>query len=164
MEKWFTTQQGERVNIVEHTLDQLKKWPNMKIYIGTDSQDKKTSAKGKKYITVYATCICYRYGHRGAHFIYLREKVPIIRDMYTRLYGEAVRTIETAQLIDSEIPISFEALEFDYNQIPKWASNKLLSAVGGWVKGLNYNAIFKGGEVISPKAADHVCRHEDIYP
>lgn len=164
MEKWFTTQQGQKVNIVEHTLEQINKWPNMKIYIGTDSQDKKNSAKGKRRVTVYTTCICYRYGYRGAHFIYYREKVPLIKDMYSRLYDEAVRTIATAQLIDSEIPVAFEALEFDYNHIPKWASNKLLSAVGGWVKGLNYNAKFKGGEVISTKAADHVCRHEDIYP
>src|SRR6187549_826732 len=154
MEKWFKTQQGEKVNIVEHTLEQLQKWPNMKIYIGTDSQDDRPH-------TVYVTCICYRYGNRGAHFIYHREKVPIIRDMYSRLYDEAVRTIDTAQLIDSEIPVAFEALEFDYNYIPKWASNKLLAAVGGWVKGLNYNATFKGAEVISTKAADHVARHDE---
>jgi predicted RNase H-related nuclease YkuK (DUF458 family) len=134
MDKYFRTQQGERVNIVEHTLEQLQKWPNMKIYVGTDSQDERGKGRRKRN-TVYVTVVAYRYGHRGAHFVYYREQLPIIRDMYTRLFGEAERTLEAAQLIDSEIPISFEALEFDYNQIPKWASNKLVSAVNGWMKG-----------------------------
>lgn len=156
MDKFFKTQEGELVNVVEHTLQQLEKWPNMKIYVGTDSQD-----EGGK--TRYATVVVYRYGNRGAHFVYFKEEVPRIRDMYTRLFYEAQRTVAVAQLINSEIPVSFEALDFDYNFIPKWASNKLLSSVGGWVKGLNYNATFKGGEVIATKAGDHICRHWEIY-
>lgn len=153
MEKYFRTEQGEIVNVIEHTLEQLSKWPNMKIYIATDSQDQGQNSK-------YATVVVYRYGKRGAHFIYYKETVPR-KDMYTRLYEEATRTIEAAQLIDSEIPISFEALEFDYNTIPRWASNKLISSIGGWVKGLNYKAVFKNTSndiMIAAKAADHVCR------
>lgn len=156
MEKYFKTQAGERVNVIEHTLEQLQKWPNLKLYIGTDAQD-----YGK--ITRFATCIVYRYGHRGAHFIYFREEVPTVRDMITRLLDEARRTIEIAQIIDEEIPVSFESLDFDFNTVPKWASNKVLSSVRGWVTGLNYKATFKGEHVIATKAADHVCRHPDIY-
>lgn len=154
MEKYFKTEEGLKINIVEHTLQELEKWPNLKIYIGTDSQD-----YGK--VTRYVTAIVYRYGHRGAHYIYFKEDVSKVRDIFTRLYDEAVRTIETAQLLDSEIPISFAALEFDYNQIPKWASNKLISSIGGWVKGLNYKAVFKNDNdniMIATKAADHICR------
>lgn len=153
MEKYFRTEQGERVNIVEHTLDQLKKWPNLKIYIGTDSQD-------YSGITRYATAIVYRYGSRGAHYIYYVEDVPRQKDMFVRLYDEAVRTIDTAELIDSEIPVAFEGLEFDYNNIPRFNSNRLLASVRGWVTGLNYKAVFKGGEMIAAKAADHICRHK----
>lgn len=154
MEKYFKTEEGLKINIVEHTLQELEKWPNLKIYIGTDSQD-----YGK--VTRYVTAIVYRYGHRGAHYIYFKEDVSKVRDIFTRLYDEAVRTIETAQLLDTEIPISFAALEFDYNQIPKWASNKLISSIGGWVKGLNYKAVFKNDNdniMIATKAADHICR------
>jgi len=155
MEKYFRTEQGERVNIVEHTLEQIQKWPNLEIYIATDSQDQGGKSR-------YATVIVYRYGKRGAHYIYFREDVPRCKDMYTRLYDEAVRTIDTAQLIDSEIPVKFAGLEFDYNNLPRHNSNKLLSSVRGWVTGLNYNAVFKGDELVAAKAADHVCRHKNI--
>lgn len=156
MDKFFKTQEGELINIVEHTLEQLKKWPNLKMYIGTDSQD-----DGDK--TRYATVVVYRYGNRGAHFVYYKEELPRIRDMYTRLFDEAQRTVAVAQMIDSEIPVSFEALDFDFNYIPKWASNKLYASVKGWVKSLNYNASFKGGEVIATKAGDHIVRHWELY-
>lgn len=153
MEKYFRTEERELINVVDHTLEQLKKWPNLKIHIGTDSQD-----RGDK--TVYATCIVYRYGNRGAHYVYFKEEVPRIRDMFTRLYGEATRTLEAAQLLDGEIPVSFEALEFDYNNIPHWASNKLVSSIRGWVRGMNYKGVFKNheGMMIASKAADRVCR------
>lgn len=153
MDKFFKQENGEKVNIVQHTLEQLQLWPNLKIYLGTDSQDYGPVSK-------YATVIVYRYGQRGAHYIYYVEEVPKQRDMFTRLFEEASRTIETAQLLDSEIPISFEALEFDYNHIPRFNSNRLLSQVRGWVTGLNYKAVFKGGDMIAAKAADHVCRNK----
>lgn len=154
MDKYFRTEQGERVNVVEHTLEQIEKWPNLKVYISTDSQDDGPNSR-------YATAVVYRYGKRGAHYIYYVQEVPRIKDMFTRLYNEAVFTIEAAQLIDNEIPISFAALEFDYNNLPKWKSNKLISSVRGWVRGLNYNAVFKNSGdhiMIAAKAADHICR------
>jgi len=159
MEKYFTNQKGEKVNIVEHTLEQLQLWPNLKMYIGTDSQDYGS-------ITRYVTCVVYRYGSRGAHFVYFKDEVPAIRDMYIRLYDEGVKTIEASQILMDEIPITFEAVEFDYNFIPKWASNKLISAIGGWARGLNLKACFKNNDnhmMIATKAADQICRHPEIY-
>lgn len=157
MEKYFKTQAGERINIVDHTLDQINKWPNLRIYIGTDAQD-----YGK--ITRFATCIVYRYGHRGAHFVHLIEEVPTIRDLYTRLYQEGVRTVDTALLIKDHLPaVDFEALEFDYADIKKTKSSPVIQALKGWVKGMNMNASFKSGEQLATKAADHVCRHPHIY-
>lgn len=154
MERYFTTEEEDRVNVIDHTIEQINKWPNLKIYIGTDSQD-------KKRVTRYATAIVYRYGTRGAHYIYLLEDVPKIRSMYDRLFKEAQKTIDTALMITQEIPVSIEALEFDYNHVPKWASNKLLSAVKGWALGLNFNPVFKSGQMIAAKAGDHICRHKE---
>lgn len=165
MDKYFRTEDGKRVNIVEHTLEQLEKWPNLKVYVATDSQDSVEKSKGKKRrISRYATVIVYRYGNRGAHYVYYVEDVPKQRDMFVRLYEEAARTIEAAQLIDSEIPIAFEALEFDYNNIPNFNSNRLLASVRGWALGMNYKAAFKGDEMIAAKAADHICRHKRPVP
>jgi len=156
MEKYFKTNTGEKVNVVEHTLEQINLWPNLRIYVGTDSQD-----YGK--ITRYITCICYRYGHRGAHFVYLKDEVPKIRDLYSRLYTEGVRTVDAALLITEEIPVAIEALEFDYSNIKKTKSTPVVQALKGWVKGLNMNASFKSGEQLATKAADHVCRHPELY-
>jgi predicted RNase H-related nuclease YkuK (DUF458 family) len=156
MEKYFKTQSGERVNVVEHTLEQIQKWPNLRIYVGTDSQD-----YGK--ITRFVTCVCYRYGHRGAHFIYLKEEVPTIRDVFSRLFTEGVRTIDAAQLITEEIPIAIEALEFDYSNIKKTRSTPVVQQLSGWVKGLIMKASFKSGEQLATKAADHICRHPELY-
>lgn len=152
--KYFTTEQGDKVDVIEHTKEQMEKWPGLKVYVGTDSQD-------YGGISRYVTTVVYRYGHRGAHYIYVKDEVPRIKDMFARLYNEAVKTIEIAQYIDSQIDIIFEALEFDYNNVPRWASNRLMSSVRGWVKGLNYKAVFKNNGddmIIACKAADHICR------
>lgn len=151
MDKYFRLEGGERVNIVEHTLEQVTKWPHLKVTIGTDSQD-----HGKK--TRYVTAVVFRYGHRGAHYAYHREEVAKERTMYERLFNEAVRTIETAQMIDSEIPIAFEGLEFDYNEIPDFNSHKLLSQIKGWAMGLQYKPIFKSDQLMAVRAADHICK------
>ena len=157
MEKYFRTQEGDKISIIEHTLQQIKLWPNLKIYIGTDSQD-----YGK--ITRFVTCMCYRYGHRGAHFVYLKEEVPTIRDVFTRLYQEGVKTIEIAELLVEHLPaVKFEALEFDYSNLKKTKSSPLVSSIKGWVRGLGMNPSFKSGEQLATKAADHVCRHPHIY-
>lgn len=159
MERYFKTQQGAKVDVVDHTLEQIKLLPSLKLHIGTDSQD-------YGGITRFVTVIVYRYGTRGAHFVYLKDEVPRMSSMYNRLYDEGVRTIEVASMISGEIPISFEAVEFDYNYIPKWASNKLISAIGGWASGLNMKAMFKNTKdsiMLATKAADHVCRHPQIY-
>jgi predicted RNase H-related nuclease YkuK (DUF458 family) len=148
MDKYFKTEQGEKVNIVEHTLDQIQKWPNLTIRIGTDSQN-------YGGITRYVTTIVYRYGHRGAHYIFYKEEVPRIRVEWSRLYDEGTRTIEAAEILTSEIPVSIEALEFDYNDNKKTLSTQLVSVFRNWG---NFNAAFKSGEMLACKAADHICR------
>lgn len=151
MERYFRKEGGALVNAIDHTLEQIEKWPNLKIYVGTDSQDK----DGR---TFFATVIVYRYGNRGAHYIYFKEDVPRMKVMYNRLFDEAVRTIECADMLTKDIPVSIEALEFDYNHLARFKSNKLISDVKGWATGLLYNPVFKSGEMIAAKAADHVCR------
>lgn len=148
MEKYFTTEQGEKVNIVEHTLEQISKWPNLTIRIGTDSQN-------YSGITRYVTTIVYRYGRRGAHYIYFRDEVPRVRVEYSRLYDEGVRTMEAYELLTRDIPVSVEALEFDYADVKRTISSQLVSVFKNW--GVS-NAVFKSGEMIACKAADHICR------
>jgi predicted RNase H-related nuclease YkuK (DUF458 family) len=146
MEKYFRTQEGELVNIVEHTLEQLEKWPNLTIYIGSDSQ----VDDGR---LVYATSIVFRYGTRGAHHIFHIEDVDRIKDDFLRLYNEGVRTVETYDLLTEELPV-VATLEFDYNNMKKTLSSNLVSIFKGY-----HNAKFKSGEMLATKSADHICRH-----
>ena len=148
MEKYFKTEQGELVNIVEHTLDQIEKWPNLRIRIGTDSQN-------YSGITRYVTTIVYRYGNRGAHYIFYREDIPRIKNEWIRLYDEGLRTIAAADMLQSEIPVAIEALEFDYNDNKKTLSSQLVQTFKSWD---GFTAAFKSGEMLACKAADHICR------
>lgn len=148
MDKYFKTEQGGRVNIVEHTLEQIDKWPNLTIRVGTDSQNYGS-------VTRYVTSIVYRYGKRGAHAIYYREEVPRVRIEYTRLYDEGIRTIQCHDMLTSEIPVAVEACEFDYSDTKKTISNQLVSVFKNWG---NINAVFKSGQMMACKYSDHICR------
>lgn len=146
MERWFRTEEGLLVDIVDHTLEQLNIYPNLKIYIGTDSQVSRESI-------TYVTAIVYRYGKNGAHYIYCKERVAKTKDQFLRLYNEGWRTVETAQIIQDELPVSIEALEFDYANVKKTLSSPLVAVFKGY-----QNAVFKSGRMIAVKAADHICR------
>lgn len=148
MEKYFRTEKNELVNIVKHTLAQLNNFNECRVRIGTDSQ-----SFGR--ITRYVTTIVYRYNKNGAHYIYYKEDVPRIRVEYNRLFDEGVRTIEAASLLQEEIPIDIEALEFDFNDTKKTLSNQLVNVFKNWG---SFTAEFKSGNMIATKAADHICR------
>ena len=146
MERYFKTVDGKYVNIVKHTLEQIEKYPNLQIYVGTDSQ----TMGGH---TVYATTICFRYGTRGAHYVVFKEEVARVSDDFMRLWDEGRRTIETAAILTDELPVSVY-LEFDYNDYAKTVSNKLVSSFKGY-----QNARFKSCEMIATRAANHECRN-----
>lgn len=157
MEHYFRLRKGGLVNVVEHCLEQIATQDNLKIYVATDSQ-------AHKRMVTFATAIVFRYGSRGAHYIYHLEEVPRKRGTtgeYERLFEEATRTIDTAHIIMANHPIAIEALEFDYNEVKKTKSQPLIATVRGWVRGLGLVPVFKSGEMIANKAADHVCRYKD---
>lgn len=150
VEKYFRIEGGERVNVIDHTLEQINKWPNLKIYIGTDSQSYSDR-------TIYVTAIVYRYGNRGAHYVYHKESFPRERVDYTRLFNEGMRTIEAYELLQDHISVSVEAIEFDYADVKKTISSQLVSTFKNWGYA---NAVFKSGQMIATRAADHVCRNK----
>lgn len=155
MERYFRLEDGTVVDIVDECIKQISIHNNLKIYIATDSQN-----RTKRRKVIYATVVVFRYGTRGAHCCFRIDEQPMIRDVYKRLFQEGELTINTAQMITEEIPVKIEALEFDYAGIKKTLSSPLVSGVGGWAAGLGYNAVFKGGEMIASKAADHYCRRK----
>lgn len=155
MKKYFRKEDGTIVNLTTHILEQVDKHNNLTIRIGTDSQDYK--------VTKYATVVVFRYGLRGAHYIFHYDEVKRHKTEYLRLYEEGTRTIETAELITREIPISLDGLEFDFADVKKTLSSKLVSDFKGWTQGINQKPIFKSGQMIATKAADHIIRKKFLH-
>lgn len=155
MKKYFRKEDGTIVNLTEHILEQVDMHKNLTIRIGTDSQDYR--------VTKYATVVVFRYGLRGAHYIFHYDERARHKTEYLRLYEEGVRTIETAELICREIPISIEGLEFDFADVKKTLSSKLVQDFKGWTKGINQNPVFKSGQMIATKAADHIIRKKSLH-
>lgn len=153
MKRVFKQEDGKMVDPISHTIDILSKHPDVKIYIGTDSQN-------KRHLTCYVTSIAYRYGHRGAHFIYWKENTPRIKDRWTRLWGEVERSVEIANLLeDNSIKIYRVDLDFNEKEIAK--SSNMVSAARGYVIGMGFSpdqVTVKPNEQVATRSSDHICR------
>jgi predicted RNase H-related nuclease YkuK (DUF458 family) len=151
MDRWFITEEGKKIDIVDHCRTRIFSSDNISVYLATDSQNKGIN-------TFYSTTVVFRYGIRGCHVVSKTEILPRIRDNFSRLFKEAEMTIEAAELISKELPIKFTALEFDYNNKLKTISTSVIQAASGWATALGYTVRVKPEEMIAAKAADHICR------
>ncbi len=151
MIRYFSTEEGEKVNVVDHTIQIMKDNLFTEVYIGCDSQNNKKNTK-------YATCIVYRYPNKGAHYIYRIDVVPKIKDMFTRLFKECEYSLDIANYLSKEANIKDITVELDYNNIKITKSTPLISATKGWVESSGYKCILKGGLIIACKVADKCCR------
>ncbi len=153
MNRAFKLEGGIIVDAVKHTAEVLAKHPDTKIYVGTDSQNKRSN-------TTYVTCICYRYGHRGTHYIYFRENVTKIRDRWTRLWGEVERSVEAAAILE-EHSMKVHRIDLDFNEKEIAKSNAMVSAARGYVIGMGYRpdqVTVKPEEQVATRSSDHICR------
>lgn len=141
---------GKRIDTLAHTLNILKKNPSVEIHVGSDSQ-----SVGKQ--TIYCTVIAYRFGNRGVHYVLSKTAVPLISDMWTRLWKEAELSIEVAEWISKLVPLKIE-IDMDYNEDENFQSYKLISAAKGWANSLGYKVNVKPNNQIATRAADHHCK------
>lgn len=146
-------------NIVEYTLEFLKKHPGTSIFVGTDSQSHKRR-------TQYATVIAYHIGTididgefygRGVHVIYYKEKVSRIKNTWDRLWKECEMSVEVAEYLRKN-GILINRIDLDYNDDEQFESSRLISAGRGYVMGLGYNCATKPADLLATRAADHLCR------
>ena len=151
MKKIFRKVSGEVVtDVVSHTLEILRECPYVEIHIGTDSQNHRRS-------TVYVTAIAYRYGNRGVHYIYHKEKMKKIKDKWTRLWNEADYSIQVAEWLTKKVNVKVE-IDLDYNAEEKHFSSRLVSPTVGWANSLGFKTNIKPNNQIATRAADHHCR------
>lgn len=158
MEKYFKTEEGKLVDILDYSVEQIAKNPNVKIHIGTDSQ-----VKGKTIF--FVPCIVYRVGTRGAHFIFKRiekkrppKSVSKEDQVNQRLTEEIYMTMEIASYLTDNSAVKIDTVEFDFNDQPEHISNKLTSLATGWAKGLGFNTKIKPEQLIACRASDHLCK------
>lgn len=139
--------QFELAPYVKGVLEQNKGF-EVSIYLGCDSQNKAMT-------TVYATTLVFHIAHTGCHVIYKREEVPVIRDMWTRLWKETENSVEVAMYLrDNGIEIS--TIDLDYNTDPSKKSNKLVSAAVGYVESMGFKARCKPDLLPGAYAADNI--------
>ena len=147
--KIFKLVDGTRVNIVKHTLLQLKANPTVQVHIGTDSQN-------MGCVTKYSTVIAYRFTNKGVHYISHDVKVPKINDIWNRLWKEAEMSIKTAEWLTNQINVNVQ-IDMDYNKDRRYRSSKIISATKGWANSLGYKVNIKPNKQIATRAADRQC-------
>lgn len=140
---------GDRSSVVlgEYCQKMLREDPDIKIYIGCDSQNYPNK-------TLYATTVVFRYENNGAHVIFYREATPLVPDMWTRLWGELQRSIDVAGYLKFECGIPIEQIDLDLNSDPEYLSNSVFQAAVGYAQSLGYKAKTKPDLLIATWAAN----------
>lgn len=141
---------GSKVQVSDYILSLLNRNPNVELYVGTDSQNYSKH-------TVYVTTIVFRYKKQGAHVIYKKDKVPKITDMWTRLWAELERSTHLALFIKDKVGVDVDQIDLDYNDNPRYASNKLSKAAVGYVESLGFKAKTKPHLLLATGAANVLC-------
>lgn len=141
---------NESFDIAEYVKDYLEanKDYDVKMYLGCDSQTKADK-------TTYATTLVFHVAASGCHVIYKKEVVPVIRDMWTRLWRETELSIEAALYL-RDAGIEIHTIDLDYNINPVHNSNRLVSAAVGYVESLGFKARVKPELLPAAYAADDI--------
>lgn len=141
---------GRKVDVFEHIQQTLTAHPYAELVIGCDSQNMSKH-------TVYVTAIVFRFPRSGAHVIYYKERVPRIKDIWTKLWGETQRSVNLASFIEEQCGVRVKQIDLDYNSDPKFPSNKLLGPSEGYIKSLGYKTAAKPSLLMAVWAANAMC-------
>lgn len=121
---------------------------DVKMYLGCDSQTKGIT-------TTYATTLVFHVATSGCHVIYKKEVVPVVRDMWTRLWKETELSVQAALYL-RDAGIEIDTIDLDYNIDPVHNSNKLVKAAVGYVESLGFKARVKPELLPAVYAADGI--------
>jgi predicted RNase H-related nuclease YkuK (DUF458 family) len=136
-----------KVILGQYAQEMVKKHPNIKIYVGSDSQNYATK-------TLYATTVVFRFENNGAHVIYHKESTKLVTDMWTRLWGELQRSIDVAGYLKFECDVPIEQIDLDLNSDPEFPSNKVFQAAVGYAQSMGYKAKTKPDLLMATWAAN----------
>lgn len=150
MNKFKRLSDFEKIDVKSYVTDYIITHPDIKVFIGCDSQ---TFDK----ITKYATVIVL-HGNRGGHVLYNVDIVPVIRETKMRILGEVNRSVEIASYLKYECGIDIEFIDLDINDDPYYKSNEALREAVGYVEGMGFKSRHKPEELWAISAANVLCR------
>ena len=150
-------------DVNQYVKDWIKKYPHAEDTIGCDSQ---AHSSYIKYSIVIVMHIFFeskksnpdRVGN-GAHVIsadIIDRNKNLKSDIFTKLWAEAVYSVEAAQLLDE--CTKDIVIHLDYNSKEDQYSNVLYSSGIGFVKEMGYEAYGKPFSYAASHCADHLCR------
>lgn len=142
---------GRKVELVTYAREYIKEHPDIEIWIGTDSQNKRRD-------TIYATVVAFYTPGHGAHCIFRRWKTPKERVRSVRLLTEAWKSLETAELIREAGLPKVDYIDLDLNPNPRYKSNEVLAQASGMCEGMGYKVRYKSLGPWSTVGADWLCR------
>lgn len=141
-------------NASDYVRDYIKKFPETKIIVGTDSEQYKT-------YTNYVTVIGMMRPRKGVHIIYKTEKLGKIKDIFTRLWNEVECSRLVADSLEETINTNPEkkmvTVHIDINNKKNEKSNIVHDSAVGYLKGLGYPVEAKPDGWVATKAADWLC-------
>ena len=139
-----------RVILDEYIRDYLQKNPKAQIIIGCDSKNRDDE-------TVYGLVVVLYKNKKGGHVLYGKERVPRVRDRWSRLWKEVEYSVDMAnQLVQSGLPKA-TFIDLDLNPDPQYKSNDVVRAAVGLVESMGYQARTKPYSLCASYAADKVC-------
>ena len=139
-----------RVFLDEYIRDYLQKNPKAQIIIGCDSKNRDDE-------TVYGLVVVLYKNKKGGHVLYGKERVPRVRDRWSRLWKEVEYSVDMAnQLVKSGLPKA-TFIDLDLNPDPQFKSNDVVRAAVGLVESMGYKARTKPYSLCASYAADKVC-------
>jgi predicted RNase H-related nuclease YkuK (DUF458 family) len=139
------------VDLIPYLKEKLKEREDIKIYVGSDSQN-----MGSR--TMYALVIVLHYGKSGGHVVYSKKSVSRIRDRFTRLWNEVEDSVQLAQYLEANGIQKPDFIDLDFNPDPKYQSNTVLRSALGYVESLGYHPRCKPEAVAATYIADKICK------
>lgn len=141
---------GRVIDLIPYIKDELTKSNDIKIYVGTDSQNIGDH-------TVYATVIVLHYGNNGGHVLYNKQSIPRVRDTFSRLWNEVELSLSTAEMMVAGGLPKADYIDLDLNPDPMYRSNSVLRSALGYVESLGYKARIKPNAAAASTCADMIC-------
>jgi predicted RNase H-related nuclease YkuK (DUF458 family) len=125
----------------------------VKLFVGCDSK------QSGDFTTYAVSAVLYKKG-LGGHVVYFIDKVPRIRDMFVKLWGEVERTKEFLEYLGEDMKPFVEEVHLDFNPKPIHKSNMVHDAGVGLISSMGYKAIGKYGSWAASYCADRILKNK----